>query len=445
MFNAFERTFVAKPIVAVVGRPNVGKSTFVNRVSQRPEAIVHEIEGVTRDRTTHDATWNGVDFTLVDTGGIETASTDDVFSPKIREQAVMAINEADAVVFIVDSKTGITKEDEAVARILRRSERPVFLAVNKCDSVRQDIAAYEFYSLGLGDPLPISATQGNGVGDLLDDLVAVLPRFEKDDSDDYVRIAIVGRPNAGKSSLLNRMSGSQRSIVSDVAGTTRDLVDTLVEHDGVTYKLVDTAGMRKRSVISEDLEYYSYVRSERAIKRADVVLLVIDSTVGVTDQDQRLAAMADEAGCGMVVLLNKWDLIDTPERREELVEDLQEKFYFVSYAPTLRISALTGRSVERIWGLLTTVAESRAQKIPTSALNKLLTEMREFGHTISSGKRQLKMQRAISECQNPPMFTFFVNAPEMINDNFRRYLENRVRDRFDLTGTPIRFKFKKKS
>lgn len=436
---------MAKPIVAVVGRPNVGKSTFVNRVSQRPEAIVHEVEGVTRDRTLHDADWNGVEFTLVDTGGIETLNSQDAFSGKIRDQAVAAIEEADAIVFILDSKTGITKEDEAVARILKRSTRPVMLAVNKCDSIAQDSAAYEFYALGLGDPWPISAQHGNGVGDLLDELVSLLPTFEDDDDDELTSVAIVGRPNAGKSSLLNRLCGQQRAIVSDVAGTTRDLVDTFVEHDGVRYRLVDTAGMRKRSVISEDLEYYSYVRSERALERADVALIVVDSTVGITDQDQRLAARANEAGCGIIVLLNKWDLVDTPERREEIEEDISDKFHFVSFAPVVRISALTGRSIERIWDALSVVVASHAQKISTAALNKLLTEMREFGHTVSDGKRHLKMNYVTQTGTCPPTFTFFVNATDLVTDNYERYLENRMRDRFDFTGTPIRLKYKKKT
>ena len=437
---------MAKPIVAVVGRPNVGKSTFVNRVSQRPEAIVHETEGVTRDRTTHDTEWNGVEFTLVDTGGIEVSSSQDAFSDKIRAQAVMAIQEADAVVVIVDSKTGITKEDEVVVSILKKSDRPVLLAVNKCDTVTQDAYAYEFYALGLGDPYPISAQHGNGVGDLLDDLVKMLPTFDDDDADDDTpAIAIIGRPNAGKSSLLNQLSGTQRSIVSDVAGTTRDVVDTIVEHDGRRYKLVDTAGMRKRTVISEDLEYYSYVRSERAIERADVALLVIDSTVGVTEQDQRLAGLADAAGCGLLVLLNKWDLVTSAERREELQNDLTDRLHFVTYAPSQRISALTGRSIERIWGLLDTVIAHRSQTIQTAHLNKLLTEMREFGHTVSSGKQRLKMNYVTQTRTKPPTFTFFVNNPELVTANYERYLENRLRERFDLTGTPIRLKFKKKA
>ncbi len=434
-----------KPIVAVVGRPNVGKSTLVNRISQRPEAIVHEVEGVTRDRTFHESDWNGVPFMLCDTGGIEVGASEDAFQGKIREQAVIAIQEADTVVFLVDSKTGVTEEDEEVARILKRSDKPVFLAVNKCDSVVQEAAAYEFYSLGLGDPFPISAQHGNGVGDLLDEIVRSLPSFEGDEEDEMVGVAIVGRPNAGKSSLLNQLSGTQRAIVSDVAGTTRDAVDTVVEHEGSSYRLVDTAGMRKRTVISEDLEYYSYVRAQRAIERADVALLVIDSTVGVTEQDQRVAGMANEAGCAIVVLLNKWDLVDSAQRREELQSDVAERLHFVSFAPVVRISALTGRSLSRVWNALDAAVANRAKTIPTSQLNKLLTEMREFGHTVTKGTKRLKMNYMTQTGHKPPVFTFFVNMPELVTPNFERYLENRLRDRFDLVGTPIRLKFKRKS
>lgn len=437
---------MAKPIVAVVGRPNVGKSTLVNRICRRPEAIVHEIEGVTRDRTFHEAEWNGVDFLLCDTGGIEVGASEDVFQVKIREQAVIAIEEADCVVFIVDSKTGITEEDEEVARILKRAKRPVFLAVNKCDTVAQDSAAYEFYALGLGDPMPISAQHGNGLGDLLDMVVDALPPDDGSEEDpDVVRVAIIGRPNAGKSSLLNRLCGQERAIVSDVAGTTRDAVDTVVEHDGKTYRLVDTAGMRKRTAINEDLEYYSYVRAQRAIERADVALLVIDSTIGVTEQDQKVAGMANEAGCGIVLLLNKWDLIDTAERREELEEDVHERLHFVDFAPLVRISALTGRSVLRVWDAIDTVAANRARVFPTSQLNRFLTDLREFGHTVTQGKRHLKMNYVTQTGQNPPTFTFFVNATDLVTDNFKSYLDNRLREHFDLTGTPLRLRFKNKS
>lgn len=437
---------MTKPVVAVVGRPNVGKSTFVNRVSQRPEAIVHETQGVTRDRTFHDSDWNGTEFELCDTGGIEVGDSEDAFQSKIRDQAVMAINESDAVIFLVDGKTGITEEDEAVARILKRSDKPVFLAVNKCDSVLQDANAYEFYSLGLGDPYPISAQHGNGVGDILDDVIASLPEVHEEEApEDVIRVAIVGRPNAGKSSLLNRLCGEQRSIVSDVAGTTRDAVDTIVEHEGTTYRLVDTAGMRKRTAISEDLEFYSYVRAERAIERADVALIVVDATIGITEQDQRVAGMAHNSGTAVVVLLNKWDLIDSAERREELEADLAERFHFISYAPVVRISALTGRSCLRVWDALNVAYENRRKVIPTPQLNKLLTELREFGHTVTKGTKRLKMNYVTQTGNQPPIFTFFVNMPELVTPNFEHYLENRIRDRFDLVGTPIRFKFKKKA
>ncbi len=437
---------MTKPVVAVVGRPNVGKSTFVNRVSQRPEAIVHETQGVTRDRTFHDSDWNGTEFELCDTGGIEVGDSEDAFQSKIRDQAVMAIGESDAVIFLVDGKTGITEEDEAVARILKRSDKPVFLAVNKCDSVLQDANAYEFYSLGLGDPYPISAQHGNGVGDILDDVIAALPEaHEEEEPEELIRVAIVGRPNAGKSSLLNRLCGEQRSIVSDVAGTTRDAVDTIVEHEGTTYRLVDTAGMRKRTAISEDLEFYSYVRAERAIERADVALIVVDATIGITEQDQRVAGMAHNSGTAIVVLLNKWDLIDSAERREELEADLAERFHFISYAPVVRISALTGRSCLRVWDAVNVAYENRRKVIPTPQLNKLLTELREFGHTVTKGTKRLKMNYVTQTGNQPPIFTFFVNMPELVTPNFEHYLENRIRDRFDLTGTPIRFKFKKKA
>ncbi|MBR2835323.1 MAG: ribosome biogenesis GTPase Der [Coriobacteriales bacterium] len=440
---------MAKPIVAVVGRPNVGKSTLVNRITQKPRAIVHEIEGVTRDRTFHDAEWNGFEFTLCDTGGIEVGNSEDVFQTKIREQAITAIEEADAIIFMTDSKTGVTEEDEVVARILKRSQKPVFLVVNKCDTVKHESSAYDFYSLGLGEPFPISAAHGNGTGDLLDRIVEILPRFDEIEKEaeqaEELKVAIIGRPNAGKSSLLNKLCGTERSIVSDVAGTTRDTVDTLVEYEGKYYRLVDTAGMRKRSVVHDNLEYYSYVRAERSLERADVALVVIDATLGVTDQDQRVAGMAEEAGCGIIILLNKWDLVTDPERREEITQDLQTKLQFVSYAPVIRISALTGRSIGRIWDALDDVAASCATEISTARLNKLLTELREFGHTVTKGKKQLKMNYVTQTGVKPPIFTIFVNAPELVTDNFRHYIENRFRNEFEFVGAPIRFKFKKKA
>ena len=339
------------PLVAVVGRPNVGKSTFVNRIAQANEAIVHEMRGVTRDRSYHEADWNGVEFKLVDTGGIEMGD-DDAFQGSIRAQAIAGANEADVVVFVVDGKTGINADDEEVARILRKTRKPVFLAVNKMDTPNRTDELWEFYQLGLGDPWPVSATHGHGTGDLLD---AVVDELRKADlaggveEDGGINVAIIGRPNAGKSSLTNRLTANERSIVSDVAGTTRDAIDTRVERDGRRYTIVDTAGLRRKSQIDQDVEYYGFVRAMRAIDRADVALLVIDSTLGLTDQDQRVAGFAAERGCAMVVVLNKWDLVDGPEAKAEIRERIADRLTFVGYAPVIAISALTGKKVERVW------------------------------------------------------------------------------------------------
>lgn len=433
------------PIVAVVGRPNVGKSTFVNRIAQATEAIVHEQRGVTRDRSYHHADWNGVDFTLIDTGGIEMGE-DDTFQSSIRNQALMATEEADAIILLVDSKTGATSDDIEVARILKRTKRPVLLAVNKMDTPAREDELWDFYSLGLGTPWPVSATHGHGTGDLLDELVAVLPKRDDDEDDEIeaIRVAIIGRPNAGKSSLTNKLSGAERSIVSDVAGTTRDAIDTLVVHDQKTYRIVDTAGIRRKSQIDEDVEYYGFVRALRAIDRADVALLMVDSTLGLTDQDQRVAGLSHERGCALVVLLNKWDLVEDPDARDDLRERVKDRLMYVGYAPVIAISALTGRSVHRIWGAIDTAYESYRVKIPTSKLNTLLTELRDFGHTISKGNRRLKIHYVTQTGTCPPEFTFFANHPEIIDGNYERYLENRLRAAFPLEGTPIRLKFKRK-
>lgn len=436
---------VNKPIVAIVGRPNVGKSTLVNRIAQTSDAIVHESRGVTRDRSYHDAEWSGVDFTLIDTGGIE-MSTEDRFQDSIRDQAFLATEEADVVVFLVDASTGVTPDDETVARILARSNRPVIVAVNKLDNPDDESALWDFYALGLGDPMPISATHGHGTGDLLDEVIKLLPKEHavEEVDDNVIDVAIIGRPNAGKSSLTNQMTGKERSIVSDVAGTTRDAIDTLIEKDGVSYRIIDTAGLRRKSQISDDIEYYGFVRALRAIDRADVALLVVDSTIGLTDQDQRVAGMADERGCALVILLNKWDLLETDQERQDIIDRLEERFSFVSYAPVIRISAKTGRSIHRIWDAINVVYENRGQHIATSKLNNLLAEMRDFGHTVVKGSRRLKMHYVTQTGENPPEFTFFANFPDMIDPNFRRYVENRFRAEFDLVGTPIRLRFKKK-
>ena len=421
---------MAKPILAIVGRPNVGKSTLVNRIAQNNEAIVHEMRGVTRDRSYHEADWNGRDFTLIDTGGIEMENSDR-FQTSIRNQALLATEEAD---------------DEAVARILHRSNKPILLAVNKMDNPNDESAMWEFMSLGLGDPWPVSALHGTGTGDLLDEVVALFPEDDgvEEEPFDSIEVAIVGRPNAGKSSLTNKLTNDERSIVSDVAGTTRDAIDTTVEHDGQLFTIIDTAGLRKKSAIDEDVEYYGFVRAMRAMDRANVVLLVIDGTIGLTDQDQRVAGMAAERGCAMVIVLNKWDLVEGPEAKADVRERIEDRLTFVGYAPVIAISALSGKNVHRIWDAIEKAYRAYSSTISTSKLNNWLQDIRDFGHTVTKGKKILKLKYITQTGTEPPQFTFFCNHPELVEPSFERYLENRLRKQFDLEGTPVRFRFKKK-
>ena len=436
---------MALPIVAVVGRPNVGKSTLVNRIAQVDEAIVHEMRGVTRDRSYHTADWNGVDFTLIDTGGIEMGG-DDAFQGSITAQAFEATREADVIIFLVDGRTGINADDEEVARILRRSSKPIFLAVNKMDNPAREDGLWEFYQLGLGDPWPVSAQHGNGTGDILDEVVAELRKLDLEPHEEVpaINVALIGRPNAGKSSLTNKLTNNERSIVSDVAGTTRDAIDTMVEHDGELYRIVDTAGLRRKSQIDQDVEYYGFVRAMRAIDRADVALLVVDASIGLTNEDQRVAGYAAERGCAMVIVLNKWDLVEGPEAKADIRERIEDRMTFVGYAPVVAICALTGKKVDRIWSLIDEAYANYAKTIPTAQLNSFLSGIRESGHTISKGKAILRMKYVTQTSTCPPQFTFFCNRPDIVDDNYERYLENRLREAFDLTGTPIRLKFKKK-
>lgn len=432
------------PIVAIVGRPNVGKSTLVNRLAENNEAIVHEMRGVTRDRSYHEADWNGRDFKIIDTGGIEMGG-DDVFQGSITAQALTAADEADVIIFLVDGQTGVNADDQAVANILRRSKKPVLLSVNKLDNAADESAMWEFMQLGLGEPRPVSALHGTGTGDLLDEIVSLFPeQSDEEEEIDSINVAIIGRPNAGKSSLTNKLTNNDRSIVSNVAGTTRDAIDTMVEHEGQFYTIVDTAGLRKKSVIDEDVEYYGFVRAMRAIDRAEVVLLVIDSTIGLTDQDQRVAGMAAERGCAMVVVLNKWDLVEGPDAKAEVRERIEDRLKFVGYAPVIAISALSGKNVQRIWGAINEAHANYSKSISTSRLNNWLQDIREFGHTISKGKRILKLKYVTQTGVKPPFFTFFCNHPDLVEPSFERYLENRLRSTFDFTGTPINLKFKKK-
>lgn len=436
-----------KPVVAVVGRPNVGKSTLVNRIAVSRDAIVHESRGVTRDRSYHDADWNGRDFTLIDTGGIESAKSKDVFAPRIREQALMACEEADVIVFVVDGTTGVTDEDEEVARVLRRVDKPVFLVVNKRDdpATEQD-GLWDFYALGVGEPRPLSAGHGHGTGDLLDDIVAAFPEpIEDEPEDEMLSLAIVGRPNVGKSSLANRLANKKRSIVSDVAGTTRDAIDTVIEWKGQPIKLVDTAGMRKKTQVHEDVEYYSLVRGLQAIDRADVCLLVVDATIGVTEQDQKVAGMAIDRGCGLVLVLNKWDLVETEQQRNDIVASIDKRLAFAPWIPTVNVSALTGRATDKVLELAVRAAAAHDAQLRTTELNDLLAEIREGGHTRSERGRRLKIQYATQTGSRPPVISFWCNAPDLVDDNFERFLENRLRARFDLVGTPVRLRFRRKS
>ena len=438
---------MSKPIVAIVGRPNVGKSTLVNRLAETRAAIVHESRGVTRDRSYHTTDWNGREFVLIDTGGIESVKSKDVFAPRIREQALAACDEADVIIFVVDGTVGVTDEDEEVARVVRKSNKPTFLCVNKLDNPANDGDLWDYWSLGVGEPRAISAGHGHGTGDLLDDVVAAFPpeSDEEEPEDDALNVAIIGRPNVGKSSLANRLAKRNRSIVSDVAGTTRDAIDTMIEWKGQRFRLVDTAGMRKKTQVHEDIEYYSLVRGLEAMDRADVCLLVVDASVGVTEQDQKLVGMAVDRGCALVILLNKWDLITTEQQRDEVAQSLAQRMTFAPWAPSINVSALTGRAVDKVLEAAVKAAENHAQQIPTPKLNTLLTQLRESGHTVTDKGRRLKVHYGAQTGTKPPVLTFWCNAPDLVDDNYERYLENRIREAFDLSGTPIRLKFRKKS
>ncbi|MGR1083874.1 ribosome biogenesis GTPase Der [Olegusella massiliensis] len=437
---------MSKSIVAVVGRPNVGKSTLVNRLAQSRDAIVHESRGVTRDRSYHECDWNGREFTLIDTGGIESIKSQDTFAPRIREQALLACDEAQVIVMVVDGSVGVTDEDEEVARVVRRAKKPTLLVVNKQDNPQDELATWQYYSLGVGEPRPISAGHGYGTGDLLDEIVNLLPEEsdEEEVDDEVLSIAIIGRPNVGKSSLANRLSNKSRSIVSDIAGTTRDAIDTMIEWQGRPIRLVDTAGMRKKSQVHEDIEYYSLVRGLAAIDRADVCLLVVDSSVGVTEQDQKLASAAIDRGCGLVVVLNKWDLVDTDAMRDSLVAGLERRLVFAPWASSINVSALTGRSCDKILSLAIQAAEARAQQLKTSEINRVLESIRATGHTVSDRGRRLKINYATQTGSKPPVLSFFCNAPDLVDDNFEHFLENRIREAFNLEGTPLRLKFRRK-
>ena len=436
---------MAKPLVAIVGRPNVGKSMLFNKLTGRRTAIVEDTPGVTRDRLYGECDWNGRDFELVDTGGIE-PKTDSHMLKFMRRQAEIAIDTADVIVMVCDIKTGPTAADHEIANMLLRSKKPVVLAVNKCDNtgpVNPDI--YEFYSLGLGDPIPVSAFHGHGTGDLLDLCVENFPpETEEEQQEDVIKVAIVGKPNVGKSSLLNYILGEERVIVSNVAGTTRDAIDSYYENEYGKYVFIDTAGMRKKSKVDDSVEKFSNMRSIDAISRADVCLILVDANEGVTEQDQKIAGLAIERGCALIILLNKWDLVTDDHAREEVMQSVARRMTFAPWAPVIRVSALTGRSLEKVWAVVDRVGAAHSGQVSTSALNNLLAQMRESGHTIVKGPKRLRIQYANQTGNCPPALTFFCNFPELVDDNFKRYLENRLREQFNLEGTPLRLRFRKK-
>jgi GTPase len=431
------------PTVAVVGRPNVGKSTLVNRVIGRREAIVEEKPGVTRDRKEVEGEWLGRRFLLVDTGGW--LATSDSLGFQVSRQAERAMKAAAVVVVMVDAATGVTEDDARVAEVVRRLRRPVLLVVNKVDDERREAAIWEFLALGLGEPVPVSALHGRGAGDLLDRLVELLPPPTEDElpvpsaTDDGVfAVAVVGRPNVGKSTLFNRLVGDERAVVHDEPGTTRDTIDTVVETADGPIRYIDTAGMRRKAKIDEGTEYYSFVRALRAVDRADVALLVIDSTVGVTAQDQRLAERIDAAGCPVVVLLNKWELLDAEERADVLYQ-VGQKLRFVGDAPVLKISALTGKGVHRLRPALAGTIEQYQRRVPTRQVNQVIAEA-QSAHPAPAGARVLY---ALQGAADPPTFTLFTNRE--LPQTYLRYLERKLREAFDLGQTPLKLRVRRRT
>ncbi|GAB4204275.1 MAG: ribosome biogenesis GTPase Der [Roseiflexaceae bacterium] len=438
-----------KPIVAIVGRPNVGKSTFFNRLIGERRAIVEDLPGTTRDRLYGDSLWNGRVFTVVDTAGLLFEEEDEnaplaEISRRAREQAELAINEADAILFMVDAREGLTTADSEVAEVLRTTSKPIIMAANKADSPERALNAVEFYALNLGDPIPMSAYHGIGTGDVLDALAAALPVVEEETDEATVKIAIVGRPNVGKSSLLNRLIGKERSVVSAVPGTTRDTIDTPIEVDGQQVLLIDTAGIRRRGKIEQGIEKYSVLRSMRAIERADIALLLVDAQEGVTAQDTHVAGMIVDSLKGVAILVNKWDTIVKDEHTFDLfTQQVRREFHFIPYAPILFISAKSGQRVDKILPLALQIAEERKRRVPTAELNELLRQA-TYEHPPSAIHKgaHLRLYYATQPQAEPPVFLFFANDADQVHWGYGRYLENRIRERYGFDGTPIKIVFR---
>ncbi|MCR5636017.1 MAG: ribosome biogenesis GTPase Der [Clostridiales bacterium] len=432
---------MSRPVVAIVGRPNVGKSTLFNKLVGQRVSIVDDTPGVTRDRIFGVCEWQNRKISLIDTGGIEPRSSE-IIPKQMREQAQLAIESADAIIFVVDVKTGIVSSDMDVAAMLQKSGVPVVLCVNKCDSIGEPPADFwEFYNLGLGDPIQVSSVHGHGTGDLLDAVFAHLPKDDSgDDEDEYISVAVIGKPNAGKSSLINKILGENRCIVSNIAGTTRDSIDSYAETPYGKYRFTDTAGIRRKSKITNDIEKYSILRAKMAIERSDVCIIMIDATEGFTEQDSKVAGLACEAGKGCIIAVNKWDAIEKDGKTmQEFRKKLENDFSFMSYAPIIFISALTGQRIDKLFEMINTVANYCAMRIKTGVLNDLLAQSTAKVQPPTDKGRRLKIYYMTQASVKPPTFVFFVNNEELFHFSYQRYLENRIRDTFGMTGAPIRF------
>ncbi|TDF99330.1 ribosome biogenesis GTPase Der [Paenibacillus piri] len=437
---------MSRPVVAIVGRPNVGKSTIFNRIIGDRLAIVEDMPGVTRDRLYGRGEWLDHQFSVIDTGGIEIDGDDEMLK-SIRVQAELAIEEADVIVFMVDGKAGVTPADSEVAELLFRSKKPVVLAVNKIDNIRRTDDIYEFYSLGFGTPYGISGSHGTGIGDLLDEVVEHFPSSKEDEyGEEVIRVALIGRPNVGKSSLVNTILGEERVIVSNVAGTTRDAIDTPFEKDGQKYVVIDTAGMRKRGKVYENTEKYSVMRAMKAIERADVVLVLINGEEGIIEQDKHIAGYAHEAGKAAVFVVNKWDVVEKDEKTmQQFTQKIRDHFLFMTYAPILFLSAKTKQRVHKLLPVVNQVAEQHALRIQTHVLNDVISDAVAINPPPTDKGRRLRINYATQVSVKPPTFVFFVNDPELMHFSYERYLENKVRAAFGFEGTPIRFFTRKKS
>lgn len=436
---------MSRPIVAVVGRPNVGKSTLFNKLAGKRISIVEDTPGVTRDRIFAEGEWLNKYYTLIDTGGIEPESEDIILS-QMRNQAMLAMEMAHVILFVVDGKTGITPDDKEVAQILRKTNRPVILVVNKIDNQKFNDNVYDFYELGFGNVVPISSVNGLGIGDLLDEVVENFPRgLETEYDEDVVNVSIVGKPNAGKSSILNNILGEERVIVSPIAGTTRDAIDTYFEQGDRKYLLIDTAGLRKKSKIHENIEKYSAIRAISAVDRADIVLIVIDATEGVTEQDTKVAGLAHDEGKGCIFVVNKWDLIEKNDKTMSLyTKTIKEKFPFMMYAPVIFVSAKTNQRMAKILDTVNFVSEEQNKRISTSVLNDVIGEAVLLNQPPSDKGKRLKIYYATQTGVKPPRFTLFINDTQLTHFSYQRYLENKIRENFGFEGTSIQFSYKEK-